>query len=81
MVSYPIQEGRKVNFAALVWKPGCRDTVYDGPWVSQVNEGELTDIYENWDPHLTTLFKVKINFLFNDSAHYRNLSLSPLNPR
>ncbi|KAI0090694.1 FAD/NAD(P)-binding domain-containing protein [Irpex rosettiformis] len=56
-LTYPIQEGRKVNFAALVFSSGCRDTVYDGPWVSQVHQGELTGLYEHWDPRLTTLLK------------------------
>ncbi|KAI0695320.1 hypothetical protein BC835DRAFT_1414956 [Cytidiella melzeri] len=58
VISYPVSQGRMINTVVLVYKQGQRGTTYEGPWVTQADEGEIAAQFAEWNPQVLGLIKV-----------------------
>ena len=54
VVSYPISQGKIINFAAMVLIPDGEGKRHDGPTVIEASKQDLVDIYKGWEKEVVT---------------------------
>ncbi|THG99501.1 hypothetical protein EW145_g7256 [Phellinidium pouzarii] len=55
IISFPISQGRLVNFIAYVTGPGRDGNELGGPSVTDVTKQEMIDHYQGWEPEVQAL--------------------------
>ncbi len=73
IVSYPINEGKLINYLGFYTAPGREGSEYEGPSVVDASCNELVQLFEDWEPEASTLSSVGISFHFR--TYFRELTL------
>lgn len=62
IVSYPISQGKLLNFVALVTVPGGEGKALEGPSAVDVPNAEMAAHYKDWEPEVLELLEVRSNY-------------------